>query len=74
MDLQLPIRQVPITTNVVSSNPAQVKSTRYNIIRSILSVVFSEYTDFVTNKTDHHNIAEILLKMALNTITHKPRF
>jgi hypothetical protein len=24
-----------------------------------------------TNKTDHHNITEILLKVALNTITHK---
>ena len=25
-----------------------------------------------TNKTDHHDITEILLKVALNTITHKP--
>ena len=25
-----------------------------------------------TNKTDHHNITEILLKVALNTINHKP--
>jgi hypothetical protein len=24
---------------------------------------------FSTNKTDHHNIAEILMKVALNTIT-----
>jgi hypothetical protein len=27
---------------------------------------------FSTNKTDHHNITEILLKVALNTITHNP--
>jgi hypothetical protein len=27
----------------------------------------------VTNKTDHHDITEILLKMALNTITRKPK-
>jgi hypothetical protein len=26
-----------------------------------------------TNKTDHHDIAEILLKLALNTVTHKPK-
>ena len=25
-----------------------------------------------TNKTDSHDINEILLKVALNTITHKP--
>jgi hypothetical protein len=25
-----------------------------------------------TNKTDHHYIAEILLKVALNTINHPP--
>ena len=25
-----------------------------------------------TNKIDHHDIAEILLKVALNTINHKP--
>jgi hypothetical protein len=30
------------------------------------SVVFSGYS---TNKTDHHDIAEILLKVALNTMT-----
>jgi hypothetical protein len=31
------------------------------------SVVFSGYS---TNKTDCHEITEILLKVALNTITH----
>jgi hypothetical protein len=25
-----------------------------------------------TNKTNHHNITEIVLKVALNTINHKP--
>ena len=35
------------------------------------SVVFSGYSTLVssTNKTDQHDIAEILLKVALNTIT-----
>jgi hypothetical protein len=32
------------------------------------SVVFSEYSGFLHNKTDHHDITEILLKVALNTI------
>ena len=32
MDLQLPIQSVSITTNVVSSNPAQTRRTRYNIM------------------------------------------
>jgi hypothetical protein len=26
------------------------------------------------NKTDHHDITEILLKVALKTIIHKPKF
>jgi len=32
LDLQLPMQSVLITTNAVSSNPAQAKYTRYNII------------------------------------------
>jgi hypothetical protein len=31
LDLQLPMHSVPITTNVVSANPAQARCTRYNI-------------------------------------------
>ena len=31
-------------------------------------VVVSGYSDFLTNKTDRHDITEILLKVALNTI------
>ena len=33
------------------------------------SVVFSGYSGFSTNRTDRYDIAEILLKVALNTIT-----
>ena len=33
------------------------------------SVVFSGYSVFSTNKTDRHDIAEILLQVALNAIT-----
>jgi hypothetical protein len=32
------------------------------------SVVFSEYSGSPTNKNDRHEITEILLKVALNTI------
>ena len=32
LDLQLPMQSVSITTNVVSSNPAQGRCTRYNIL------------------------------------------
>ena len=32
-------------------------------------VIFSGYSDSSTNKTDRHDITEIMLKVALNTIT-----
>jgi len=32
LGLQLPMPTLPITTEVVSSNPAQARCTRYNII------------------------------------------
>ena len=32
LDLQLPMQSVPMTTNVVSSNPAQTRYTRNNIM------------------------------------------
>jgi len=32
LDIQLPMQSVPITTNVVISNPAQARRTRYNIM------------------------------------------
>ena len=61
--------------NVVSSNPVQARRTRYNIIYKVChwlaagpwfspgSLVSS------TNETVPHDITEILLKVALNTIT-----
>jgi hypothetical protein len=49
--------------------PLMARCTRYNIMWSSLSVVFSGYSVSPTNKTDCHYIAEILLKVALNTIT-----
>jgi hypothetical protein len=32
-------------------------------------MIFSRYSGFLTNKTDRHDITEILLKGALNAIT-----
>jgi hypothetical protein len=66
---------MPIATNVVSSNPAQVQSTRYIIVIQFVSDLlqvskwFSPGTPVSsTNKADRY-ITEILLKVALNTIS-----
>ena len=61
---------MPITTNIVSSNPSQVKCTRYNIMWLAAGRWFSPGTAVSSiNKTDRHDITEILLKKLLNTIT-----
>ena len=68
---------VPITTEVVILNSAhgEVYSIQHYVIKfvsdySMAGRLFSPGTpDFSNNKTDHHNINEILLKVALNTIT-----
>ena len=63
---------MPITTKVVSSNPAhgEVYLIQHYLIN--LSVTFDRLMVFscsFTNKTDHHDMTEILLKVALNTLT-----
>ena len=64
-------RMVVGVTHIVSSNPAQARCTRYNIMQYSLSVtcdrsvVFSGYS----NKTDRHDITEILLKPKTNQAT-----
>ena len=68
VDLQLHMPPMPITTNVVSLNPAQARCTTSNIMWWSLSgtcdrsVVFSGYSN------DRHDITEMLLKVTLNTI------
>jgi hypothetical protein len=32
VELKLPVQSVPVTTNIVSSNPTHLKCTRYNIM------------------------------------------
>ena len=69
---------VPITTNVASSNPADSEVywiQHYLIVcqRLVTGRWFSPGTPVSsTNKAHLHNIAEILLHVVLNTITHNP--
>jgi hypothetical protein len=77
LDLQLPVKSVSFTTEVVSSNTAygEVYSIQQYVIQFVSDFLptfqgFSPGTPvFSTYKTDRHDITEILLKMALNTIT-----
>ena len=75
LDLQLPMQSVPITTKVVSSNHVhgEVYSIQHYVLN--LSVTLRHVGDFLRIlrfppliKTDRHDITEILLKVALNTI------
>jgi hypothetical protein len=76
VDLQLIVQSVPVTTKVVSSNPAhgEVYSIQHYVIKFVSDLCFSMNTPVSSsNKTDHHDITEILLKVALNTtITQSP--
>ena len=74
--LLLPVQSVHITTKVVSSNRAHGKV--YLIQHYVIKFcqwlttgrLFSPGTPIsLINKTDRHDITEILLKVALNTLT-----
>ena len=65
--LDLHVQLEYITTNVVSSNLAQGEV--YSVQLSTGWLFFPGTPLFSTNKTDRNDIAEILLKVALNTIT-----
>ena len=66
------MQSVPIITNVVSSNPThgEVYAIQHYVIKIVgdLRQVSDTLVSY-NNKTDHHDITEILLKVALNTIT-----
>jgi hypothetical protein len=73
------MQSVFITTNVVCLNLSQASCNRYNIMslsvtcgRSVYSPGTSVFT--YTNKTEGHDMAEILLNATLNTITPPPHF
>jgi len=76
LDLQLPEQSVPITTNVVRLNPThgEVYSIQHYVIKFVSDLwqvggFLRVLMIFSTNKTDRHDITEILLKVVLNTIT-----
>ena len=74
LDLQLPVQSVQITTKVLSSK--LVHGDLYSIQHYVInlsvtydrSVVFSRFSVSSNNITDRHDITEILLKVAFNTI------
>ena len=70
------IQSVSITASIVSSNDTHgdVQSIQYYVIKFVSDLrqvggFFSGTLASTSNKTDRHDIAEILLKVALNTIT-----
>jgi hypothetical protein len=68
--LELPVSSVPIITNVVSSNPVhgEVYSIQYYVIKFVSDL--RQVGGFLHKyNTDRHDITEILLEVALNTIT-----
>jgi hypothetical protein len=75
LDLKLSVQSVPITTKVVSLIPihGEVYSTQHYVIKFVsdLQHVGGFLTGTLvssTNKTDRHDITEILMKMALSTM------
>ena len=78
LDLQLPVQSVPITTKVVSSNPVhgEVYSIQHYMIKFVSDlrrvVGILQVLQFLPPIKLTHNITEILLKVALNTINLNP--
>jgi hypothetical protein len=75
------MQSVPITTKVVGLNPVhgKVYSIQHCWIKFVNDLLQDQGRRFSpgtpvssTNKTDHHELTEILLKVALNTINLKP--
>ena len=70
----LPLQSVPITTKNVSSNSVHGKVYSMHHYKNVFNCQtagrwFSPGTPVSsTNRTAHHDIAEILLKVALNTV------
>ena len=69
LDLQLPVQLMSSKTKVVSSNPAhaEVYLLQHNAIKVCQWLAAGHWFSPVSasNKTDGHNITEILLKVAL---------
>ena len=74
------MQSMPIAIKLVSSNPVngKVYSIQHYVIQFVSDLrqvsVFTWYLVSSTNKTDRHDITDILLIVALNTITPNPKF
>ena len=71
LNFQLPVQSVPIITKAESFNPAHgdVCSIQHYVINFVSGLwCFRGIPVTSTNKTDCHNVTEILLKGVLNTI------
>jgi hypothetical protein len=66
---------VAIITGVVSVNlhQGEVYSIQHYVIKFVCDLRQVGGFLFFTNKTDHHDISEILLRLALNTITKQTK-
>ena len=69
------MQSVPIPTNFENSNSVhgEMYSIQHYVIKFVgylrqVGVFFLAIPVFLTNKTDRHDITEIVLKVALNTI------
>ena len=71
------MQSVPITTNVVSSNLDQGEVYDIYVIKFVRDLRWFSLGPLVSsiNETDRHDISEIVLKVALNSIkqTNKPK-
>ena len=75
LDLQLLVQSMHITLKLWVRIPLTARYTRYNSIWLATGQWFYPGTPTSsTNKTNRHDISEILLKVALNTITLNPNF
>ena len=64
------MQSVPIIANVVNSNPAhgEVYSIQHYVIKFVSDLRQVSGFPGYSNKTDRHDLTELLLKVALNTI------
>jgi hypothetical protein len=67
--IHLPVQSVPITTKVVSSNPAQERCTRYNILRYSLSVTCDRSVVGRPVKSKSHPYTEVCTNKYTNVVT-----
>jgi hypothetical protein len=65
VDLQLPVQSMPIITKAVRSNPRVLDTTLCDKVCQLLATGWRFSPLSSTNKTDHQDITEILLKVGL---------